>query len=93
MKILTYIHENETFEIEQLFEKLSSLNSMAGTLADAKLNIDEENWFYKKLMDDIADTNKKFKDWWKNICDKYNLDKKNLDNYIVNFRENFIYLN
>lgn len=91
MKILTSISEDEKNEIQELFERLFSLNSLASTLSEEKLNLDEQNWLYKKLTCDLIETRKKFNKWWIKICKEYNLNKKDLEHYSVNFEENFIF--
>ncbi|MBO0545598.1 CXXX repeat peptide modification system protein [Clostridium botulinum] len=61
MNIATKILENERDEIQMLFERLASLNALAATLSDARLEIDEQNWFYNKLINDLTKTRKKIR--------------------------------
>lgn len=93
MKKLIDITQNETDTIQVLFERLNSLNSMSGTLADSTLNIDEQNWFYKKLIDDSIQARIEFNNWWTDICKKYNLDSTYTEQYSVDFDNRCIFTN
>ncbi len=58
MSIETKILESERDEVQMLFERLASLNALAATLSDTRLEIDEQNWFYNKLINDLTETRK-----------------------------------
>jgi CXXX repeat modification system protein len=90
---LTEVTNDEKDTIQELFERLNSLNSMTGTLADSVLSIDQENWLYKKLMDDSVKTRIAYNNWWQDICEKYNLDSNLQNLYSVDFQKLCIYQN
>lgn len=93
MKVLAQLVKEEKNEIQNIFERLNSLNALVATLADAQLNIDEQNWIYEKLINDTTETRIKYNQWWTIMCDKYNLDKENSRNYYVDFVADRIILN
>ncbi|EPY2291137.1 CXXX repeat peptide modification system protein [Clostridium sporogenes] len=90
MNIATKILENERDEIQMLFERLASLNALAATLSDARLEIDEQNWFYNKLINDLTKTRKKFDIWWDRSCEKYELNLEDRHKYVVDFENKAI---
>ncbi|HGG0416297.1 CXXX repeat peptide modification system protein [Clostridium botulinum] len=90
MNIATKILENERDEIQMLFERLASLNALAATLSDARLEIDEQNWFYNKLINDLTKTRKKFDIWWDRSCEKYKLNLEDRHKYAVDFENKAI---
>lgn len=92
MRILAELLEDEKKEIQSLFERINSLNALVGTLADAQLDVHEENWLYEKLINDATETRRKFNEWWVNSCEKYDLDKRYTNKYYVDFITNQIIL-
>lgn len=84
------ITEEERDEIEKLNNRKNSLKSLSLTLADSELDIDERNWFYEKLINDISTTDKLYEEWWNKTCDKYKLDKDNSVKYYVDFERMII---
>ncbi|MBV4438641.1 CXXX repeat peptide modification system protein [Clostridium tyrobutyricum] len=90
-KILATITEYERDTIEQLYEKISSLKSLIISLSEKKLKSDEQNFFYKKILNDWYTTNKKYTYWWQKIYKKYNFSKENIGKLYIDFENMEIY--
>lgn len=83
----------EKEEIQELFERLNSLDSFVGTLAQAELDVDEQNWLCEKLVRDRTETRIKYEAWWTKMCEKYGLDRHKTENYYVDFIDDYIGIN
>lgn len=72
--ILVTVKEEEKQEIQDLFERINALKSLAMTLADNNLEFEKHSLLYEKLIKDLQESNKKYEQWWSNIANKYTLD-------------------
>ncbi|MGS0763611.1 CXXX repeat peptide modification system protein [Syntrophomonas curvata] len=89
-KILPIL-ETEKDEIESLFERMNSLHGLSLTLAASNDLFQENSNMFERIVSDLAQTQKKYKQWWECIADKYNLDKSRLEEYRVNFQDSCLY--
>lgn len=93
MKILATVLSEEKYDIAEIFELERSINTFVTTLANEILEIDEQNWLYKKLMKDKLEIEKRYRSWWERMSEKYDFDKKLIPKAYVNFSSNEVILN
>ncbi|GAE00763.1 CXXX repeat peptide modification system protein [Clostridium botulinum] len=87
-KVLGQIKKEERDIIQDLYERINSLESLAITLSEKSLDTDEEEMFYTKLLKDFNETNRKYNDFWKYISNKYNVT---LGKCYIDFSDCLIY--
>ena len=91
-KILVTVKEEEKQEIQDLFERLNALKSLAMTLADNNLEFEKHSLLYEKLIKDLQESNRKYEQWWSNIANKYTLDVELLKRATIDFSSNEIFI-
>lgn len=89
--IITELPDDERQEIENLFERINSLESLSLTLAADNKLFKENSDMYERIITDLTDTRKKFNQWWLFLADKYNLDKDHLSQYHVDFQDSNLF--
>lgn len=89
-KFVVNITDEEKNEMVTYFENLNAVKGLLLTLTESDLNIDENNYFYKKMKSDLLKYSKSYKSLWNNMVKKYNLtyDPSKLN---VNFIDKCIY--
>lgn len=90
--ILVTVREEEKQEIQDLFERINALKSLAMTLADNNLEFEKHSLLYEKLIKDLQESNKKYEQWWSNIANKYTLDVELLKKATIDFSSNEIFI-
>ncbi|HGD6081869.1 TPA: CXXX repeat peptide modification system protein [Streptococcus agalactiae] len=90
--ILVTVKEEEKQEIQDLFERINALKSLAMTLADNNLEFEKHSLLYEKLIKDLQESNKKYEQWWSNIANKYTLDVELLKKATIDFSSNEIFI-
>lgn len=88
-KILTKITEEEGNEIEALFEKLNSLESLKLSYEESS-NLLKDSSQYENVINDILVTKKGYTDWWERVVIKYSLEKHDIGKVYVDFAKNEI---
>ncbi|HGP0548486.1 TPA: CXXX repeat peptide modification system protein [Streptococcus pyogenes] len=91
-KILVTVKEEEKQEIQDLFERINALKSLAMTLADNNLEFEKHSLLYEKLIKDLQESNRKYEQWWSNIANKYTLDVELLKRATIDFSSNEIFI-
>ncbi|HCL4549456.1 CXXX repeat peptide modification system protein [Clostridium botulinum] len=90
-KILVAVTEEEKDVVEELYERISSLKSLIISLSQKKLESNEQEFFYKKILSDWYNTKKIYECWWQNTADKYNLPKNDIGRLYMDFEKKEIY--
>lgn len=90
--ILVTVKEEEKQEIQDLFERINALKSLAMTLADNNLEFEKHSSLYEKLIKDLQESNRKYEQWWSNIANKYTLDVELLKRATIDFSSNEIFI-
>ncbi len=90
--IVAQVKEQEKQEVESLFERINAIKTLVRTLAEENDLYDENSKLYTRLVSDLAETNKRYENWWKSIVDNYGLERSNINKYIIDFYDNCIYL-
>lgn len=83
--------ESEREEVEALFERMNSLQTLSLTLAANNDLFQENSHMYERIVSDLSQTQKMYQQWWERIGDKYNLNKSRLEEYRVNFQDSCLY--
>ncbi|CBZ05224.1 TPA: CXXX repeat peptide modification system protein [Clostridium botulinum] len=90
-KILATVTEEERDVVEELYERMYSLKSFIRLLSEKKLEPNEQNFLYKKILNDWYDTKKRYDYWWQNTVQKYNLSKNDIEKLYMDFGKMQIY--
>ncbi|MBY6873988.1 CXXX repeat peptide modification system protein [Clostridium botulinum] len=92
-KVVVEIDKKDRDRMSELYQKLTSMKSLLGIWHnDDLIEINEKNWFQKRLSKDLKKSDKEYNNLWSYIVSKYNLDKKNIERYYLDFEECMIYL-
>lgn len=85
-KVVGKISPEERDEIQKIFEHRSGLRELAQILNPDNVEL------YDRLVDDLGRTNTKFQAWWDRMGKKYQWQKTENSNWIVDFDTREIFL-
>lgn len=83
-KVLIEITTEEVNEIENYFERMNSLKSLALTFENDEI-FNKNSSMYERLVQDFVETQKNMQLWWTNIIHKYDLENYNQEKLFVDF--------
>ena len=89
--VVGQVSDSEKKEIEFLFERMNSLQSLSVTLAANNDLFQEKSHMYERIVTDLSETQKKYSQWWEFIGDKYYLDRNCLQKYHVDFQDGSLF--
>ncbi|MCM1005232.1 MAG: CXXX repeat peptide modification system protein [Prevotella sp.] len=81
------VTERERDEIQTLFERRNGLTELAKVLTADNAEL------YEKLVADMAETSRKFQQWWDTMGEKYSWEAAENGNWEIDFDSCKIYLN
>lgn len=82
---VTIIDEVDNKNMIDIYEEITSLKSLAQSLADNNELFLENSDLYERLKTDLKMTTENYRQAWKRLIDKYYLDESKGDQYILDF--------
>ena len=91
-EFIVEIEKRDSDDMEKIFDRMCSLDSLGHTLIDNNEYADKASQFYKRFVDDWNDIQKKYRARWSYIVEKYSLNADLINNYELSFAESCVYL-
>lgn len=79
IKVVGKVTSDERNEIQVLFERRNGLNELSMILTPEKADL------YEKMVEDMAETDTAFQDWWSRMAEKYQWERIEEGDWEINF--------
>jgi len=86
------ISEIEKDDIQKLYERQQALNELMMCLETMELTKENRGKLYNRIVNDKAETVKRFTEWWNDKAHKYGWKRDNEGRWSVDFHTNEVYL-